>query len=155
MAKCFKCGETDLSKIGSNRSRKDGKAAYCHVCTREQYHTKFREASLAQNKEWHKANIQRANETNWKRQIKHLGADPELYYKLFQQQNSVCFICRKDNGTTKYGVKRKLSIDHCHKTQRIRGLLCNKCNSWLGRIEDDIKAARRVLAYLQRRKINA
>ena len=149
---CPKCGEADTSKFGSNRSRKDGKAVYCHVCTREQYHTKFRETSLAQNKEWHKSNVQRANETNWKRQIKKFGADPELYFKLFQEQHGVCYICHKDNGVTKYGVKRKLSIDHCHKTHQIRGLLCNKCNSWLGRIEDNIEAARRVLAYLVKEK---
>lgn len=57
----------------------------------------------------------------------------EEYDKLHLQQNGKCKLCEKDekeNG-------RALSIDHCHKTGKIRGLLCNNCNLVLGFFKDD------------------
>lgn len=43
-----------------------------------------------------------------------------------------------------------LSIDHCHRTGAVRGLLCTACNSWLGVIDDDPAAVARAMAYLER-----
>jgi hypothetical protein len=40
-------------------------------------------------------------------------------------------------------------IDHCHDTQRVRGLLCSNCNTGLGRLGDNVAGLRRALAYLE------
>lgn len=45
-----------------------------------------------------------------------------------------CEIC-----STKYTEKEKLTIDHCHKTGYIRGVLCDFCNDTVGQIEETIK----------------
>jgi hypothetical protein len=43
-----------------------------------------------------------------------------------------CWICGRNAPG---GRKQKLCIDHCHKTGKIRGLLCDTCNRVLGRLE--------------------
>ncbi len=69
----------------------------------------------------------------------------EEYDRLFQQQRGTCAICRKkETAKNEYGVRR-LAVDHCHATGKIRGLLCDNCNRGIGHFKDDplrlIKAA--------------
>jgi len=66
------------------------------------------------------------------------GITTEQYEKMLSSQNGVCFICLKVQGDG----KRKLAIDHCHKTGKVRGLLCCKCNGnlgWLDKHRDRIE----------------
>lgn len=53
----------------------------------------------------------------------------EDYNQLLKQHGGVCAICNQ------LPERRKLAIDHDHKTGRIRGLLCFHCNDMLGRLE--------------------
>lgn len=78
------------------------------------------------------------------------GITIERYNELLVQQNHVCAICfqsesRKDPRTK---MTLRLAIDHCHKTNKVRGLLCHNCNSSLGKMNDDpirlIRASRYV-----------
>lgn len=55
----------------------------------------------------------------------------EEYDCIFEQQNGVCAICGSVN---KNGMR--LSVDHNHKTNKVRGLLCINCNRKLGVLED-------------------
>lgn len=45
--------------------------------------------------------------------------------------------------------KLKLVVDHCHKTGRIRGLLCHNCNRALGLLQDDVGVLRKAIGYLK------
>ena len=77
----------------------------------------------------------RANRNTWKTdRKKHFkrsyGITIEDYETMFANQNGVCKICQK---TCKSG--KNLAVDHCHKTGKVRGLLCATCNTSLGRIE--------------------
>ena len=45
-------------------------------------------------------------------------------------------------------------VDHDHKTNKIRGLLCNSCNRGLGYFRDDIRMVRKAAKYLERRGYN-
>ncbi len=59
-------------------------------------------------------------------------------------------ICKKaETIRLKSGEPRALAIDHCHKTGKVRGLLCQACNTALGLLEDDIERIQMLLAYLQ------
>lgn len=48
-------------------------------------------------------------------------------------QNGVCKICKLPQLTP----GKRLSVDHCHKTQKVRGLLCDNCNHMLGSGQDN------------------
>jgi len=63
------------------------------------------------------------------------GIDLKHYEKLFEQQNGQCKIC----GTKKPGRKgvKRFSVDHCHKTNKIRGLLCMSCNTAIGLLNEN------------------
>ncbi len=49
------------------------------------------------------------------------------YVKLFKQQKGCCAICKRPQSD----FKRRLAVDHSHKTGKVRGLLCTKCNTRL------------------------
>ena len=57
--------------------------------------------------------------------------------------SGVCAIC----GSAR-SVKRNLSLDHCHKTGELRGVLCHNCNVGLGHFKDDADLLRRAVDYL-------
>ncbi len=78
------------------------------------------------------------------------GITIEEYDKMLEEQNTVCWICgSKEIAKNKYGNIKKLAIDHNHKTGKIRGCLCTKCNIGLGYFKDNplvlIKAAKYLL----------
>lgn len=68
----------------------------------------------------------------WRRaQLKHkYGITLETFNKMLETQGGVCFICGKGNQGKL--INAPLSVDHCHETGKIRGLLCSPCNSRLG-----------------------
>lgn len=68
----------------------------------------------------------------------------EQYDDLSAEQNHECAIC---NSPLSKGGK-KLSVDHCHTTLLIRGLLCNKCNFGLGYFDDDVNKLHKAINYL-------
>ena len=58
------------------------------------------------------------------------------YDRMLQEQKGVCAICHKpETSENQYGIKR-LCVDHCHKSGKVRGLLCFSCNSMLGFSKD-------------------
>lgn len=64
----------------------------------------------------------------------------EKYNELLTKQNGVCAICLKAEKIIdgRYGKIRDLAVDHDHKTNSIRGLLCSNCNRALGGFQDSI-----------------
>lgn len=78
--------------------------------------------------------------------FKHIyGITIDEYEELLAYQNFVCSICEKEE-TSKNG---NLHIDHCHKTNIIRGLLCGKCNKGLGAFGDSPELLERAVQYLK------
>ena len=82
-----------------------------------------------------------------------MGVDAHRYQEMLREQNNVCAICGKpekasDNAS---GKIKDLAIDHCHKSNVVRALLCSNCNRALGLFNDDpallVKAQAYVLKY--------
>lgn len=57
---------------------------------------------------------------------------PEQYDELAKLQNNLCAICKQFN---KWAGKR-LVVDHNHETNTVRALLCDRCNTCLGQLEE-------------------
>jgi len=76
---------------------------------------------------------------------RNFGITPERYTELEQSQNSKCAIC---HGVQPSG--RRLAVDHCHDTGKVRGLLCNPCNTAIGLLGDDPERLRAAVSYLER-----
>lgn len=69
----------------------------------------------------------------------------EKYIEIFNKQQGCCNIC----GRHQNEMKIALHIDHDHKTKKIRGLLCFKCNSLLGFADDNIIILTSAINYLK------
>lgn len=76
---------------------------------------------------------------------KHFNISLEQYKQMEEEQNHCCFICKihKDN------FPKKLSVDHDHTTGKIRGLLCNNCNTMLGYAKDNVYILQNAISYLE------
>ncbi|QGH79740.1 endonuclease VII [Gordonia phage Anon] len=73
------------------------------------------------------------------------GITSEQYWEIYRHQGGVCAICNRARG-----LKKKLSVDHCHKTGMVRGLLCQKCNrDVLGHLRDDPTLLQNAIDYLR------
>lgn len=109
---CPKCRKTKPAEMFNvDRQRSDGRCGYCKAC-RVTYR-----ASLGSNeysRTWHLK--------------KKYGITPEQRKSTAEAQNNLCAAC---------GERRPLVVDHCHKTGRVRGLLCSQCNRALGFLGDD------------------
>jgi len=67
------------------------------------------------------------------------------YNNLLDSQEGKCKICKVKSN-------RNLSVDHCHKSGKIRGLLCNTCNAGLGMFKDCIDLLNNAIIYITESK---
>ena len=93
--------------------------------TRRKYLIKNREKVLETQKKWNEKNFERRKNVILKNVY---GITLDDYYKMFNEQKGKCAICSKHQNK----LIKKLSVDHCHKTNKVRGLLCKNCNVALG-----------------------
>ena len=63
--------------------------------------------------------------------LKKYGLSPVDYNDMFIEQKGCCALCGKHQLKT----EGALAVDHNHKTKKVRGLLCKKCNIGLGYYE--------------------
>lgn len=76
--------------------------------------------------------------------LKAYGITLEQYNNFSAAYDNVCHICSKPCP-----AKRKLAVDHNHKTGLIRGLLCINCNKGLGNFKDDLDLLLKAIEYLK------
>jgi hypothetical protein len=75
--------------------------------------------------------------------IKNLyGMSTEEYEDLFIKQKGLCAICKSRQSW------QRLAVDHCHKTNKVRGLLCHNCNVMLGHSKDNFRVLLNAVHYL-------
>lgn len=77
-----------------------------------------------------------------KTRIYRYGVTTDDLQRMLQDQNFTCAIC----GTT---IDKTCSVDHCHLTNKVRGLLCRACNTGIGMLRDDSDLLRAAIRYLE------
>lgn len=146
MKTCSKCQcEKSLEDFYIRKDRKDGHAGYCKACHKIS-HAKYYKAN-AEHVKAKASEFKKNNPDKYKTytKINHLrttyGITPEDLVTLQTEQNHRCKCC---------GVQsNKLHIDHCHKTGKIRGLLCQKCNMGIGLFNDNPELLIKASNYLK------
>ncbi|MET7691131.1 endonuclease VII domain-containing protein [Streptomyces sp. NPDC005483] len=171
--RCSRCREAKpRAAFASNKSARDGLQAYCRECW-SVYH-QARQLAKGKNirprvktpeghklcrgcgeikphNEWHRnatasdglatccktCKAARGRQGHLKR---HYGLTEAERDEMVASQMGLCVICLKAPA---------VHVDHCHKTGRVRGVLCFNCNSAIGKLGDDPDAVRRAAAYLE------
>lgn len=72
------------------------------------------------------------------------------YEEMLASQGNVCGACGGAETDTHYGKLRRMAVDHCHTSGRIRGILCGSCNKGIGHFKDDPVLLRKAADYLER-----
>jgi len=126
-------------------SRRPGRKD-CAVCHREQELKRSRDAGVpAREKKgcpYHGLMYERPDNKGCAlcNRLKTYDMGPAEYDELVDKQQNKCAIC---------GENRTLYIDHDHEFRQVRGLLCLRCNTALGKFDDDENILRKAITYLE------
>lgn len=134
---CFTCKKIKSVENFYKRKNKIGINSNCKKCD-----SKYKKELIKNNP------IKRKHQSK-KDALKIYNLTIEKFLLLVKKQNNKCAIC--SNGETnkhKNGLIKNLSVDHCHKTGKIRGLLCGNCNRGLGMFKDEIYLLQKAKEYL-------
>lgn len=142
--KCKKCGHTkERSKFSkSGNASKDTIKNSCKACDKLQtaaYQIKNKDkialrkkGRAKESREWHLRTT--------------YGLSIESYDAMHKSQNGCCKIC---SIVEKHAPRQILYVDHDHDTGAVRGLLCGKCNTAIGLLQDSSEFTIKATTYLQ------
>jgi hypothetical protein len=116
-----------------------GRRSRCKACTR------------SQNADWQAKNPEhfkrlQLSATRRQRSRLRFELEPEDYEKLVELFGPVCGICGKPETRAD---RKRLSLDHDHSTDELRGALCSTCNFMIGLAKDDPALLEKAAAYLR------
>jgi hypothetical protein len=142
---CSTCRNSQsLDAFQKNRHRPDGLHSQCRSCVSaagRAWRERNPEQKKATNRRWAEENAERTFNATWGP----FGFYYSDYLAMLEAQGGVCAICHE---SCRPG--RRLSVDHCHATGRIRGLLCDWCNRGLGLFRDSPESLLRAERYLDK-----
>ena len=141
--RCTRCKlEKPLTLFIKTPKAKDGRGYYCGPC-RSEYYKEYRANNLAERKTCQR----RYSNSPWGQYLKRVSLLKASYglsegdaVDLMNSQRGCCKICK--DSIEEY------HIDHCHKTGRVRGLLCRFCNTGIGMLKDDVNILQQAIKYL-------
>jgi RNase P subunit RPR2 len=125
---CGKCGTAKAPEMfHRDRARTDGLQSRCKACStirRTDYAISARAKSY----------------------MRFYGLSPEQFEDIGCLQGWTCAICSAPFES----FPEAPSVDHCHSTGQVRGLLCRKCNTMLGNAQDSVEILTGAIAYLHK-----
>jgi hypothetical protein len=131
---CGRCQQTlPVTSFAKNSAKPDGLQERCREC-RAEHHQQTKHLRPKPSKE---------SKRKWL--VTSYGITQEQFEQMLAAQNHTCAICNSPD----WG-KPSPSIDHCHDTGKVRGLLCNNCNLGIGLLGDNWQTLSNALNYLER-----
>lgn len=122
MKTCNRCGKIkELFEFSKRSDRPSGIQSKCKDCEREVRRKYYKPHEAIRRK---------------------LNISDTEYNQLISESNNCCNICNR--------VLDKKCIDHCHTTNKVRGVLCNNCNTALGLVGDNIQTLESMIKYLNK-----
>lgn len=124
--RCNSClQEFPLSEFNKRKASPDGLELFCRTCSKKKA-----------KKQYQKTGKDRHLTKTFK-------IDAKQYSEMLEKQKGLCAIChRPETG-------KALAVDHCHHTGIVRGLLCQNCNTALGKFQDNADRLRKAALYLE------
>lgn len=124
---CSTCGKVKpLSDYARYKRRKDGHSTRCKTCDNEV-------ARVYRSSDSRKSTLM----------VREYGITLEQHKSMYIDQNGRCALCGEP---VPYDM---VNTDHDHKTGKIRGILCRKCNMGLGLLGDNVEGLKTALRYLE------
>lgn len=74
------------------------------------------------------------------------GLTYERWKEIRAEQNHQCMICKKSESE----IGKILDVDHCHKENHVRGVLCNSCNILIAKAHDNVDILKSAINYLEK-----
>lgn len=139
MKKCTKCGVEKPEDSDHFYKHPDGKNGLNPQC---------KECHGAQTLKWKKKNPSNVKRITRRGHLKQYGLTETSYEAILFSQNNKCAICARMLSCV--GVQT--DVDHCHTTGKVRGILCNLCNSALGKFQNSEEVLFAAIEYLRKHK---
>ena len=146
MKTCNKCGaekpNSDYYRYGK-RDGSFGLRTSCKSCERKankKWQQNNREKTVKVSQKWYWKNKEK---TRASARYRKYGITQEDFDYLLKEQNKSCAICKVsfENQTP--------HVDHDHDTGYVRGLLCSKCNTGIGLLQDCLITLGQAKDYLE------
>lgn len=161
MKVCTKCQQLkDLNEFNIRKEIQSGYTSHCKECKKQyrkinrfkiniqqnKWRLKNRDEDLLKKKNYYQENREQKRKNDL---LKKFNLTLEDYNNLLIKQNYCCAICgNKETAKAHNGNIKFLAVDHCHKTNKVRGLLCMFCNTGLGKFKDNIEYLQKAVNYL-------
>ncbi len=130
---CLKCGVEkpldDFYKFFDKWSDKYYSSSRCKPC---HYEYKRESSTTSRNRKAEKLKLR-------------YGLTYEQWERMRANENHSCMIC----GISEAETDKKLDVDHCHTSGKVRGILCNPCNNMIGHAKDNVAVLRAAVEYLE------
>ena len=140
---CTKCKQDkDESHFRVRSSLKRGYQSWCKECEGDANKKRYNP------KEKEKVNKPYDSVAALKRMLKHrYNLTYDEYLELYNKQEGKCAICKIEKIL---GTKSGLLVDHNHKNNIVRGLLCNNCNTALGKFKESVEFLTNAISYISK-----
>lgn len=126
MKECKKCKELkSFEFFRKDPSIKDGHERVCKACRAIEYANDPKKRTSARRR-WLKSAYR---------------IDMTVYDRMNEDQEGKCAICNT--------IDSVLHVDHCHISGKVRGLLCNNCNTGIGLLKESPEILSRAISYLR------
>lgn len=144
--RCSACGEVkpieDFPIKNKEKGWRRGRCYPCQAAYGREIRSRNPEAHRARTRAYRQRNLDKARADGRKR---FYGLSPEATAAMLDAQQAQCAICTRAIHDGPDGF----CVDHDHKSGRIRGLLCRKCNVLLGMAADEPSILAAAIRYLE------
>lgn len=148
LKKCNKCKiDKSFIEFHKKKDRKDGIRSECKKCISKHQKIHYSKPDIKKSR----IERQRTPEYRLQQRKHHLkknyGISIYDYDKMLDLQGNKCAVCKikTPNGQS----DKYFHIDHCHKTEKVRGLLCSTCNMGLGLFKENIEVLNNLIQYIK------
>jgi hypothetical protein len=145
---CTKCSaELPIEEFGVYSTAADGRNYACKSCSRKriaEWRNKNPDKATAIHvRNYGKNREQCLENAHVSRLRRTYGLSAEDYARMLAKQKGLCLICFRPPTEG-----HRLNVDHDHETGKVRGLLCNNCNTAIGLFGEDCRRMSAAIEYL-------